>query len=1199
MDITNGDVIDIELVAIDSTSYDGWTRCYNSGLTSISVCMENCKHGEELTKCFEVTPVEDGIDTVKWNTSGLEFKGCSGCYNLYVKAYDCLGNLTISHKIKVYVSDNVASVTTIGGFDKYYDDERNDSLYYVYGYSDERVKKILFEYAPKGSSDWIPIGWSSDIDERCSYHLYKASIDGKSLADGDYWFRAISDDECYNQNDSLAPIAQVTVAGGVITPYNPGILGDMSFEKNWCVGGMHGIVRQTCAYGTPVVIAKYNHREFECIDMQYHLQNTTDYAGSFYAEDIEHGGPAKFFSSLTVNYVTPPSTGEPMQITYLLQGSFDVAEVGTDLGTHGIYQNGCVEVTIQGGAVSSNEYIWVAPTELAWAPVNQPDIKPIGDNNGFATYISFTDCYYCCGYGGQATSWFQNNFGWNKGTGTPLAAPGDESDYCCLNEGRYAKIKMCYDGTVETIKEHLAVAWWDCADGEFKFDNIFYPTGVEGFNTDEHYVEFATTCLNGPFAVVEIQPRKCDGSIVVNMLQMEPYCNGYTNATPQFKAMITDNVEGTSGIDRHSIQFSTDLFTAGEMVRIYDGAHYEDCHKWATGFGSFKGAGYDKVSGIFRAGWNDSTYIHSAGDEGEWQQCDQCYGYNDYTYCLPMYPLAEGVHIASVTAMNDHIQTCTDTLFFNVDTTKPILAFADSIGAYVGKNPHICMYLSDVGSGIDRNSIYVDVFGDNYTTTEPTNHTFITTIHPDQMNWVNETTVCFDFTFEFTGSEGFLHLYVYGGPQWKCSQSCPSTQYYGYVGGIADCVGNRLSPFWRYFTVDSQGPTITTAYNSICDASLRFLVTDDKSGVLSVSVSEDGTLKENIVQDATNPNYWWYTPSEGAKKVTIEATDKLGNKTYYSFDLPADCQEPSVQIANEYVCKNPTIKFWVTDPNGVDWSTVNAYIDGCGGFCSYFAPDLTTHINHTTGLVTLDACNMDCNDGNIIEVYVYSGTSITGSGPCDLDGNCGKYRVFTYVVDAVPPVISVGSTDDRPILINISDARSGVDWSTVQFYEDGVLLCTGLECTGPIVVVDTIAGLVKYTPDKAGKDVTIKVTDKTGCNTNIATASFTTEENFLAFINPHNSPNPFDPSSEETWIYPELSKSAYVTIKIYDFAGEFVRTICTDQWMNAGSHEIWDGRTDGGTTVGNGTYLCYIHARDESGRTKTAVIKITVLKQDK
>jgi hypothetical protein len=385
---------------------------------------------------------------------------------------------------------------------------------------------------------------------------------------------------------------------------------------------------------------------------------------------------------------------------------------------------------------------------------------------------------------------------------------------------------------------------------------------------------------------------------------------------------------------------------------------------------------------------------------------------------------------------------------------------------------------------------------------------------------------------------------------------------------------------------------------------LKFQIVDAMSAVLSVSVYEDNTLMNNIVQDTTNSSIWWYTPTVGAEKVTIKAIDKLGNVSDSSFVLKADCAEPTVKFADQYVCKTPTIKFWVTDPNGVDWSKVNVLVTGCSEECYFYASDLTTNIDKTTGLVTIDDCHLNCTDNQTVTAYVYSGTlspvnynpGSSVPGPCDLDGNCGTYRKCTFVVDAVAPYISVGSTDDRPILITITDEKSGVDWSSIEFYEDGVLLCDGFDCTDESVVFDTSNGLILYTPTTSGKDVEIKVTDKTGCN--VATAYFTTEEDFLAFGKQYNTPNPFDPRNELTYICPDLSKGAYVTIKIYDFAGDYVVSLCKEKWFNVDECISWDGRTEGGAEVGNGTYLCYIHARDAKGDPKTAVVKITVLKKD-
>jgi hypothetical protein len=299
--------------------------------------------------------------------------------------------VTVSEPVKVYVRDITAPVTTIGGFDG------NTIL----GYSSEEVKTLLFEYADSGSTNWIPIGWSSFIDECDGYFLYMTTWNPASLANGNYQIRVISHDTCSNQNDSLAPVAYFTVEGGTITPYNPEVLGGLSFEKNWCVGGMQGIVRETSSQGTPVVLAYYGGDYGECVEMQAHLQYTNEYAGSFFASAIEYGGPAKFFSSVTVRTGEEQMTGEPAYVTYLATGSFDVVKVKRDLGTHGTYQQGCVDVTIPGGAVGNTfteyRYIWVAPTTMPWVPVTQPELKPIGDNSGYATYVSFTDCYYCCG----------------------------------------------------------------------------------------------------------------------------------------------------------------------------------------------------------------------------------------------------------------------------------------------------------------------------------------------------------------------------------------------------------------------------------------------------------------------------------------------------------------------------------------------------------------------------------------------------------------------------------------------------------------------------------------------------------------------------------------------------------------------------------------------------------------------------------
>lgn len=1195
IDISLGDIIDIELVAIDSTSDDGWTRCYNSGLVGIEMCIESCT-GTQYTKCFEVSPVYDGFHTVQWNTSGLEFDGCDGCYEFYVRAWDCLGNVVTSTHVPVYVYDYTAPITYIAGFDGSY----------IYGWSTEKVSTLQFQYADSAGTQWIPIGWSDYIGSydctSATMYLYKTSWDPSILEDGTYQVRVISHDSCSNQDDDMAPLAFIIMYNGTLTPYNPDILGDMAFLKNWCVGGMHGVVMQDVETGTPMMLARYidyaGDYYYECVHMQAELQHATEFAGSFYARPIDDGGAAEFFSSVTLAVSPPPMTGVD-RVTYLYSGTFDVATVKCDLGTHGIYQNGCVDLTIPDGAIDCSgpyaRHVWVAPTYMEWAPVDQPDILPIGDDNGYATYISFTDCYYCCG-------WLSDYFG---DAGIPAAGAGTADGYgnCCFRDGKYAKIKMCYDSSVEVDAEHLAVAWWDCENGQYCFDGIYYPATVEGFDIEAHTVEFAVTCLSGPFVVIQLLERQCEGTIVVDMLDIEPYCDGYTNGMPRFKTLITDNVQGTDNVKKPTIKFQ--LQKPNEpYITIYRGDAYDECDRWAKGFGQYNCGGYDEVSGILGVGWNDSTYYQTFYYSEQYQDpCPNCYlhhSYSNYNYyaCLPAAPLPEGdSYVAKVSAENWNRQYCEQTWEFDVDATPPTVEFADSVGAYVGENPYFCITFDDAKSGVDKKSIYIDIWGDETNSPDPNNHSYIGTLAPAQLMWIDDYTVCVNGTFEYYG--GYLHVYVYGGPNCLC-QECSYPQYYYYKCGVADCVGNHTDVFWQYFTVDANGPTVSFMGQDYCDAELQFRIMDDMSGLLSVKVFEDSSeITEGLRQDEHNPQYWWYAPATGVQRVDVEATDNLGNVTVYSFDLPSDCQGPSVTFADGYVCKNPTYEFWVTDPAGVDWSTVNVRIYGCGEECWFWAEDLEDYIDTETGKVTINGCHLDCSDGNEVEIYVFSGTNYTGDGPHDMNGNYGKYRRCSFVVDFKTPTISATSLSERPIVFTITDARSGVDWESFQFIEDGVVICEGLSCTDDAVEINTETGKVTYDPESGGTEIEIRVNDMTGCNLLVKTYDVGyTPSDPLVFTDPHNYPNPFDPSDgSNTYIDPGLSKSCYVTVKIYDFAGEMVRELQNSKWTNTSTKIAWDGTTDDGTEVANGTYLCYVYANCD-GSTKTAVIKITVLRED-
>jgi len=79
------------------------------------------------------------------------------------------------------------------------------------------------------------------------------------------------------------------------------------------------------------------------------------------------------------------------------------------------------------------------------------------------------------------------------------------------------------------------------------------------------------------------------------------------------------------------------------------------------------------------------------------------------------------------------------------------------------------------------------------------------------------------------------------------------------------------------------------------------------------------------------------------------------------------------------------------------------------------------------------------------------------------------------------------------------------------------------------------------------------------------------------FILRQNYPNPLNP---KTTIHYELLKYSHVEIKIYNTAGQEVKTLI-DKIQNAGRHSIeWNGKTNWGQLVVSGIYLLEMRAGD-------------------
>ena len=90
-----------------------------------------------------------------------------------------------------------------------------------------------------------------------------------------------------------------------------------------------------------------------------------------------------------------------------------------------------------------------------------------------------------------------------------------------------------------------------------------------------------------------------------------------------------------------------------------------------------------------------------------------------------------------------------------------------------------------------------------------------------------------------------------------------------------------------------------------------------------------------------------------------------------------------------------------------------------------------------------------------------------------------------------------------------------------------------------------------------------------------------------------NYPNPFNP---ETWIPYRLAEEAFVTLTIYDGAGQVVRTINVGH-QTAAAYESrsqaihWDGRNEIGEEVASGVYFYHLSTDDFSATRKMLILK--------
>jgi hypothetical protein len=429
-----------------------------------------------------------------------------------------------------------------------------------------------------------------------------------------------------------------------------------------------------------------------------------------------------------------------------------------------------------------------------------------------------------------------------------------------------------------------------------------------------------------------------------------------------------------------------------------------------------------------------------------------------------------------------------------------------------------------------------------------------------------------------------------------------------YVGGVKVAPSTALDGEARHWDIDI----------------------DEVSAVVSVQYRQpdDGVLDDPRPLACGNHTIW------------IGAKDSQLRGQCLTDPFVVDCTKPVVEFPNEYVGKNPTIQFSVTDDlSGVAWDSlhvdiffVTKYDTTAGGpdystpkervaFMQTFYPDQIKNYMTGNGNVAITT-TYELDDERAVLAVIYNGHRkvhyydedyeidpgayeqfyefyYTGGGASDCVGNNATPHMQYLAVDYEAPRISLTSTSGScPMLFRIVDDGAGLTENDIVIRENGAVLSTGKQASASAVnasgewffLPSGEGGLLYYCPN-ANSPFEVLITDKVGNQgTYLGQPTTPLSEGDLMVT---MSNNPFDPTVEPLTLGITLKKSGTVTAKIYDMGGDLVRTLSP----MVGGNLFWDGKTEGGTTmVANGVYLAHIVAEGSGGSVST-VVKIAVVKK--
>ncbi len=208
------------------------------------------------------------------------------------------------------------------------------------------------------------------------------------------------------------------------------------------------------------------------------------------------------------------------------------------------------------------------------------------------------------------------------------------------------------------------------------------------------------------------------------------------------------------------------------------------------------------------------------------------------------------------------------------------------------------------------------------------------------------------------------------------------------------------------------------------------------------------------------------------------------------------------------------------------------------------------------------------------------------------DGLGGLSAAVAYPTGGFPIAIDVGDIDGDGDLDLVTSNYSGRNWSVFENTGNGVLVSRG---TLPAAIAGSCATL--HDRDNDG-DLDMTGIDEEAdliflFENSPAVSVHESPSRPSGFALLSNYPNPFNP---ETEIVFDVPIAASVNITVYDLRGSQIKALLNES-RSAGRYSVrWNGRSDSGTEVAGGIYLCAMTAKSMDLPAFSAVTKLVLVR---